>query len=106
MESIIRGTNALIQLKLKEDIDFSQLASVELCIFQAGNCIVKEQSDLYFDEYDKTISYELTQPESLSLVAGRDVEITAWGLINGKRFETRPILKAHVEATRKNEVIT
>ena len=44
MDSIIRGTNATIQIKIKEDIDFSQLSSVEMCIYQVTkkNCQTAE----------------------------------------------------------------
>jgi hypothetical protein len=51
------------------------------------------------------VTYELSQSESLSLVAGRSVEITAIGMAGGKRFETRPVITAKVENSRKNEVM-
>ena len=105
MESIIRGTNALVQIKIKEDVNFAQLSGVELSIWQSGKQILKQQADLVFDTENNTISYELTQEESLSLVANRAAEITLWGMLGGKRFETRPVLTVNVENTRKNEVI-
>lgn len=105
MDSIIRGTNATIQIKIKEDLDLSTITALELHIFQAGHPIVKTLSDLTLDAEAQTVTYELTQSESLSLVAGRSVEITAIGMANGKRFETRPVITAKVENSRKNEVM-
>lgn len=105
MDSIIRGTNATIQLTLEDDIDFSQLSSVELCIYQATKKIVKPQSELILDADARTITYVTSQEESFSLTPNRHVEITAWGLLNGLAFETRPVITAKVENTRKNEVM-
>ena len=106
MDSIIRGTNATIQIKIKEDIDFSQVSSLEMCIYQAGKKIVKPQSDLILDADARTITYVTSQEESFSLTAGRNVEITAWGLLDGLAFETRPVVTSKVENSRRTEVIT
>lgn len=106
MDSIIRGTNATIQIKIKEDIDFSQLSSVEMCIYQATKKIVKPQSDLILDADARTITYVTSQEESFSLAPNRNVEITAWGLLAGQAFETRPVVTAKVENSRRTEVIT
>lgn len=105
MNSIIRGTNATIQLEITDDVDFSLFSSLELYIRQAGNVIVKQQEDLILDAVNKTISYETTQEESLSLAPCRSVTIILMGLHDGKRFESRPIVKAYVEDTPKNEVL-
>ena len=106
MDSIIRGTNATIQIKIKEDIDLSQLSAVEMCIYQAGKKIVKPQNDLILDAEARTITYVTTQEESFSLAPNRNVEITAWGLLDGLAFETRPVVTAKVENSRRTEVIT
>jgi hypothetical protein len=106
MDSIIRGTNATIQIRIKEDIDFSAITALELHIYQPTHPIVKTLQDLTLDADAQTVTYELSQSESLSLVSGRNVEITLVGIADGKRFETRPVIKASVENTRKNEVIT
>lgn len=105
MDSIIRGTNATIQIKIKEDLDFATITALELHIYQSGHPIVKTLSDLTLDADLQTVTYELSQSESLSLVAGRSVEITAIGMAGGKRFETRPVITAKVENSRKNEVM-
>jgi hypothetical protein len=105
MDSIIRGTNATIQIKIKEDLDFATITALELHIYQPTHPIVKTLQDLTLDAEAQTITYELTQGESISLVAGRNVEITLVGVADGKRFETRPVIKASVENTRKNEVM-
>lgn len=34
MDSIIRGTNAIIQIKIKEELDFATITSLELHIYQ------------------------------------------------------------------------
>lgn len=106
MDSIIRGTNATIQIKIKESLDFNTITALELHIYQPAHPIVKTLEDLTLDADAQTITYELSQAESLSLVAGRSVEITAIGMANGKRFEIRPVITAKVENTRKNEVMT
>ena len=106
MDSIIRGTNATIQIKIKEDLDFSTITTLELHIYQPTHPIVKTIEDLTLDAENQTVTYELSQTESLSLVANRNVEITLVGIADGKRFETRPIIKASVENTRKNEVLS
>lgn len=105
MESIIRGTNAAIQIKIKEDLDFSTITALELHIYQSTRQIVKTLEDLTLDADAQTVSYELTQAESLSLVPGWSVEITLIGVADGRRFETRPVITAKVENTRKNEVM-
>ena len=105
MESIIRGTNATIQIKIKEDLDFATITALELHIHQPTHQIVKTLGDLTLDADAQTVTYELSQAESLSLVANRSVEISLIGVADGKRFETRPVIKASVENTRKNEVM-
>ena len=105
MDSIIRGTNATIQIKIKEDLDFTTITALELHIYQPTHPIVKMLEDLTLDVDAQTVTYELSQAESLSLVAGRSVEITLIGIADGDRFETRPVIKCAVENTRKNEVI-
>lgn len=106
MDSIIRGTNATIQIKIKESLDFATITALELHIYQPTHHIVKTLEDLTLDAEAQTVTYELTQAESLSLVAGRSAEITLIGVADGKRFECRPVITAKVENTRKNEVIT
>ena len=105
MDSIIRGTNATVQIKIKEDLDFATITALELHIYQPTHPIVKTLEDLTLDAETQTVTYELSQAESLSLVSGRSVEITLVGVADGKRFETRPVIKASVENTRKNEVM-
>ena len=105
MDSIIRGTNATIQIKIKEDLDFTTITTLELHIYQPTHPIVKTLEDLTLDAENQTVAYELSQAESLSLVANRSVEISLIGIADGKRFETRPVIKASVENTRKNEVM-
>ncbi len=105
MDSIIRGTNATIQIKIKEDLDFSTITALELHIYQPTHPIVKTLQDLTLDADARTVSYELSQAESLSLVASRNTEITLIGVADGKRFEARPIITVKVENTRKNEVM-
>lgn len=105
MDSIIRGTNATIQIKIKEDLDFATITALELHIYQPTHPIVKTLEDLTLDEDAQTITYELSQAESLSLTANRNVEITLVGVADGKRFECRPVITAKVENTRKNEVM-
>ena len=105
MDGIIRGTNATIQIKIKEDLDFATITALELHIYQPTHPIVKTLEDLTLDADAQTVTYELSQAESLSLVSGRNVEITLVGIADGKRFEIRPIIKCAVENTRKNEVM-
>ena len=105
MDSIIRGTNATVQIKIKEDLDFATITALELHIYQPTHPIVKTLEDLTLDAETQTVTYELSQAESLSLVSGRSVEITLVGVADGKRFETRPVIKASVENPRKNEVM-
>lgn len=105
MDSIIRGTNATIQIKIKEDLDFATITALELHIYQPTHPIVKALENLTLDADAQTVTYELSQAESLSLVSCRNVEITLVGIADGKRFETRPVIKASVENTRKNEVM-
>ena len=106
MDSIIRGTNATIQIKIKESLDFSTITALELHIYQPVHSIVKTLEDLTLDADAQTVTYELSQTESLSLVAGRSAEISLIGVADGKRFECRPVITAKVENTRKNEVMT
>ena len=106
MDSIIRGTNATVQIKIKEDLDFSTITALELHIYQPTHPIVKTLEDLTLDANAQTVTYELSQAESLSLVAQRSVEISLIGVADGKRFECRPVITAKVENTRKNEVIS
>ena len=106
MDSIIRGTNATIQIKIKESLDFATITALELHIYQPTHPIVKTLEDLILDAEAQTVTYELSQAESLSLVAGRSVEISLIGVADGKRFEARPVIIAKVENTRKDEVIT
>ena len=105
MDSIIRGTNATIQIKIKEGLDFATITALELHIYQPTHPIVKTLQDLTLDADAQTVTYEMSQEESLSLVSGRSVEITLVGIADGKRFETRPVIKCSVENTRKNEVL-
>lgn len=105
MDSIIRGTNATIQLKIKDDIDFSTITSLELYLDQPGNKMIFNKNLLDLDPENKTITYKLSQEESLSLNPNRSVKIYAIGVANGDRFETRPIIKVMVEPTSKNEVM-
>ena len=105
MDSIIRGTNATIQIKIREDLDFTTITALELHIYQPTHPIVKTLQDLTLDAEAQTVTYELSQAESLSLVANRNAEITLVGVADEKRFETRPVIKASVENTRKNEVM-
>ena len=105
MESIIRGTNATVQIKIKEELDFSTISALELHIYQPTHPIVKTLEDLTLDADAQTVTYELSQTESLSLVAGRSAEISLIGVADGKRFECRPVITAKVENTRKNEVM-
>lgn len=106
MDSIIRGTNATIRLTLKDDIDFSTITSLELYLDQPGNNIIKNLSMLDLDHVNKTVTYKLTQEESLALKPNRSVKIYLIGVANGDRFETRPIIKAYIEDTSKDEVMT
>lgn len=106
MDSIIRGTNATIRLILKSDIDFSTITALELYLDQLGNTMVFNLSSLDLDPDNKTVTYKLTQEESLALKPNRNVKIYAIGIANGDRFETRPIIKVYVEDTRKDEVMT
>lgn len=105
MNSIIRGTNAIIRLILKGDIDVSAITSLELYLDQPGNNIIKNLSVLDIDPVNKTVTYKLSQEESLSLNPNRSVKIYAIGIANGDRFETRPIIKVYVEDTSKDEVM-
>lgn len=105
MDSIIRGTNATVQIKIKEKLDFATITALELHIYQPTHPIVKTLEDLTLDAENQTVSYELSQSESLNLVSGRNVEITLVGIADGNRFETRPVIKCAVENTRKNEVM-
>ena len=106
MDSIIRGTNATIQIKIKEDLDFTTITALELHIYQPTHPMIKTLEDLTLDADAHTITYELSQAESLSLVAQRSVEISLIGVADGKRFEARPVITAKVENTRKNEVMS
>ena len=104
MDSIIRGTNAMIRYTVP-DVDLSTIGSIEMHIVQCGKDIIKTREDLTIDAEAKTISYELTQEESLALVTKRPVEISVILMMDGERKELRPIIRADVEATRKNEVM-
>ena len=105
MDSIIRGTNATIQIKIKDEIDFSTITSLELYVDQPGNKMIFNKNLLDLDPENKTITYKLSQEESLSLNPNRSVKIYAIGVANGDRFETRPIIKVMVEPTSKDEVM-
>lgn len=105
MDSIIRGTNAYISIKIKDDIDLHNLSKVELHLRQYGQILAIPQESLTMDYDSKTVSYELTQAESLSIKSGRNLEIVLVGLNDGKRFESRPKVSVTVEDTVKNEVI-
>ncbi len=105
MDSIIRGTNATIQIRIKEDLNFATITALELNIYQPTHPIVKTLSDLTLDADAQTVTYELSQAESLSLTAQRSVEISLIGVADGKRFECRPVITVKVENTRKNEVM-
>ena len=105
MQTIIRGTNAAIRIRIKDDIDCAQLTDLQLHIYQRGKAIVKQMQDLDINTQEKTITYKLTQEESLSLWADRPAEITVIGLLDGDRIETRPVVAVNVEDTRQNEVI-
>lgn len=105
MNSIIRGTNATIRLTLKDDTDFSTITSLELYLDQIGAPLIKGLDVLDLDPVNKTVTYKLSQEESLALKPNRNVKIYAIGIANGDRFETRPIIKAYVEDTSKNEVM-
>ena len=105
MQTIIRGTNAAIKIRIKDDIDFGKLSDVQLHIYQRGKAIVKQMADLDINVGERTIAYKLTQEESLSLWADRPAEITVIGLLDGDRIETRPVVAVNVEDTRQNEVI-
>ena len=106
MDSIIRGTNATIRLTLGEEVDFTTITSLELYLIQAGNTIVKTLNQVALDPANRSVSYKLSQEESLSLKPDRTVSIFLIGIVNGDRIETRPIVKATVEDTYKNEVMT
>ena len=105
MNSIIRGTNATIRLTLGKEVDFTDITSLELYLVQAGNAIVKTLNQLTLDPTNKSVSYKLSQEESLSLKPDIVVKIFLIGIVNGDRFETRPIVEARVEGTYKNEVM-
>lgn len=105
MDSIIRGTNGTIQIRIKEELDFSTITALELHIYQPGHPIVKTLPYLTLDAENQTVTYEMSQAESLSLVAGRSAEISLIGVADGKRFEARPVITAKVENTQKNEVM-
>lgn len=106
MDSIIRGTNATIKLTLGEEIDFTTITSLELYLVQAGYTIVKTLNQLTLDPINRSVSYKLSQEESLSLKSDTVVKIFLIGIVNGDRIETRPIVEARVEGTYKNEVMT
>lgn len=106
MDSIIRGTNATIQIKIKEDVDFATITALELHIYQPAHPIVKTLEDLTLDAGAQTITYELSQSESLSLVSGRSVEISLIGVADGKRFECRPVITAKVENAQTDSVFS
>lgn len=105
MNNIIRGTNATIRLTLSEEIDFTTITSLELYLVQAGNTMVKTLNQLTLDPANRSVSYKLSQEESLSLKPDRTVQVFLIGIVNGDRIETRPIIKALVEDTYKNEVM-
>jgi len=56
MDSIIRGTNATIQLKIKEDLDFATITALELHIYQPTHPIVKTLEDLTLDAENQTVT--------------------------------------------------
>jgi hypothetical protein len=64
------------KIKIKEDLDFATITALELHIYQPTHPIVKTLEDLTLDADAQTVTYELSQAESLSLVSGRNVEIT------------------------------
>ena len=49
MDSIARGTNATVQIKIKEDLDFATITALELHIYQSTRSIVKTLEDLTLD---------------------------------------------------------
>ena len=103
INTIIRGTNAIIRYMVP-DIDMSTVGSIEMHIVQCGKDTVKTREDLTVDVSAGTISYELTQEESLSLVPYRTGEVSVLVMVNGKRGEL-PTIKFEVNPTRKNEVM-
>lgn len=68
MDSIIRGTNATIQIKIKEDLDFATITALELHIYQPTHPIVKTLEDLTLDADAQTVTYELTQAQIEALI--------------------------------------
>lgn len=104
MNSVIRGTNAIIRYTI-EDVDWSTVGSIEMYITQCGKDLIKTREDLTVDTSTGEIMYKLTQEESLALVPKRQLEVTVYLMINGDRKEVRPIIRADVEPTRKNEVM-
>ena len=103
MNTIIRGTNGMVRYKVKTT-DLSTVGSIEMHIAQGSKEIIKYRDDLTVDVSAGTISYELTQEESLSLVPYRTGEVSVLVMVNGKRGEL-PTIKFEVNPTRKNEVM-
>lgn len=102
---MIRGTTPTVRWKIKDDnISFSEFDEVwmsftDLC----GKTLTKKTADLKIDPEERTISYELTQEETLSLQIGT-IETQLRVLFNGglayatqiKTFELGKVLKGGV----------
>lgn len=70
---IPRGTTAVIEYKFKT-IDVSTITSCYLTIKQGDVEIEKDLSDATMDTTDNTLSWKLTQAETLGLNASKEVE--------------------------------
>lgn len=101
--AIIRGTTPTITFTFS-DVLTSDMSKAIMTVTQIGRIII-ERDMASAEVRENTLSWKLTQDETLRLTTGRTCEITCdWLLNDGTRG--RSLIKIEsVEKTGKNEVI-
>ena len=106
MAAIIRATTPKITFKYKT-VDVSDIAKTVLTIKQNGTTVVeRDETTMTTDTTEKTISWILTQEETLSLMPKRKSEaVCDWVLTDGTRGRSY-VAEFGTEEPGKDEVIS
>lgn len=106
MAAIIRATTPKITFKFKT-VDVDDIAKTVLTIKQNGTTVVeRDETTMTTDSDDATISWILTQEETLSLMPKRKAEaVCDWVLTDGTRGRSF-IAEYGTEEPGKDEVIS
>lgn len=105
MSDIVRGTTPTIKYTFST-VDLTELESAVLTISQRSVTVQKTLSAAVVDSEAKTLSWTLTQSETLELTAGSATEIKLdWLLQNGTRGAGNSIT-VNVLKPGVNEVMT